>query len=297
MNIENHMRAIPKTSRSFLVKVLVGVFLSFLLALPLHAKEFRIGVIQKPDSSIDRYAPLEAYLNRHGVQATLIGISTSSEAARMFMEGALDGLFCGAGVAGILTIKKLGFPLVRPVRTDGSSTYGTVVLAPKGSPQFTARGDYFQGKKVAFCTLASAGEFFFRSVPGAVEASSGMIRAGSHSQAVWILAEGRADAAVVKDRVWETLKNRYPELMPVGRTSAENPEATLIISRKADRGAVGMVTFALVALEKDQSPEAAAVRDGLDIQRYAPTSSASFGYTFDLLEKAGVGPDFRIPIE
>ena len=264
-----------------------------LLTTPAMATEFRIGIMQAQKGAAEKFGPLEAYLQDHGIEVQFVETPSYSEAARMFGEGELDGMFSGSGVAGSMIIKQVAYPVARPVSRDGHSTYWAVILAPQGAPAFTGQGDYFTGKKVAFCALASSGQFFFRAVPGAVAASTQQLQAPSHGAAIKMLSEGKADVAIVKNWVWEGLKGQYPQLQQVGSDPEQNPDGTLIISQKADSEKVRTVTKILLGVQGDPSPKAQAVRDGLGIQGYIITSAADFSHTLKLLEKAGVGSDFN----
>jgi ABC-type phosphate/phosphonate transport system substrate-binding protein len=263
-----------------------------LLVVPVGAQEFRIGIMQDQKGSAEKYAALEQYLKGFGIEVRLLEASSYAVAARMFTDGQVDGMFSGSGVAGSMMIKEIAYPLLRPVSKQGHSTYWAVVLTRKGAPNFTATADYFRGKKVIYCALASSGEFFFRSINGANQAASVLFTAPSHGEAISALAEGKADIAIVKNWVWEEVKGKYPNVEQVGSDSGQNPDGTLIISKKADRKAMEKVAQALLALEKDDGATAAAVRDKMGINGFILTSANDFRHTIDLLRRAGVKADF-----
>jgi len=204
-------------------------------------------------------------------------------------------MFSGSAVAGAMIIKDIAYPLLRPVNREGNSQYWAVVLAPKGAPRFSATADYFRGKRVACCALASAGELFLRSIPGAEEGVRALRLTESHEAALVALARGEADVAIVKNLVWENLQAQYPAIEAVGIDAGRNPNNTLIISRRADPQVVAHLAHLLFGLGGDPSREAALVRAALNIQRYIPTTVADFGHTLQLLETAGIDAqyDFR----
>ena len=93
--------------------------------------------------------------------------------------------------------------------------------------------------------------------------------------------------------MWNKLKGKYPNLMMVGEDDEENPDGTLIVSKKADAKIVSKVSAALLALKDDKSKEARAARDELGIQAYIKTTTSDFRHTLELLKKAGVDKSFN----
>ena len=106
--------------------------------------------------------------------------------------------------------------------------------------------------------LASAGEIFFRSLPGSMEVSATIMKALSHGAAIEILSQGTADMAIVKNVVWDKLKAKYPSLASVGEDTQENPDNDLIVAKRADAATVSAVSVVLLSLKSDTSPEARA---------------------------------------
>lgn len=257
-----------------------------------EAQEFRLAVMQAQKGTAAKFKSLEAYLERHGIQTRIVVPQSYSEAARMFAEGGADGMFSGSGVAGAMLIKKVALPLVRPVATNGTSTYWAVLVARSGAPKFDGSAAYFKGKRVACCALASSGEFFLRAIPGAREAVAELKIVDSHGEAITAVEKGAADVAIVKNLVWDNLKIQYPELELVGSDFGQNPNNTLIVSVKADPEFIKKLMETLLALRKDDSAAADAVRRDLNIQGYILTSPADFSHTLGLLQRAGVGEDY-----
>jgi ABC-type phosphate/phosphonate transport system substrate-binding protein len=193
-----------------------------------------------------------------------------------------------------MIIKDLAVPLVRPVDKDGNSTYWAVVIAPKGSPNFTGSIDYFKGKKVLLTALASSGEFYFHSLPGAAQSNATLLKAASHGAAIDALDhKGQADVAIVKNRVWDKVKDKYPNLMLVGQDKGENPDNTLIVSKKVSSELAEKVSGVLLAVNDDASPLALAVKSSMEIQGFLKTTPKDFEHTLLLLKKAGVTKSFN----
>jgi ABC-type phosphate/phosphonate transport system substrate-binding protein len=240
-----------------------------------------------------KYRQLEIYLKNKGIEFSFAGATDYPSAAKMFASGEVDAMFSGSGIAGIFIIRDLAMPLVRPVSKEGLSTYHATVIARSGSPKFTGRADYFNGKKVVFTPLASSGEIFYHSIAGTESAKATILKAASHAAAIEALSNNSADVAIVKNHVWNKLRSKYPNLTSVGEDDEENPDGTLIVSKKADAKIVSRVSSALLALKDDKSQEAKASRDELGIQGYIKTTTSDFRHTLGLLKKAGVDKSFN----
>lgn len=254
---------------------------------------FRIAITQAQKGAARKYRPLEAYLKGKGINVRFVAAKDYPEAAQMFAKGEVDGMFSGSGVAGTMIIKGLADPVLRPVSKAGHSTYWAVIVAPKGSPRFSGKADYFKGKKVLATALASSGEFYFRSIPGIRKVGAELLYAANHGAAIDALAKGAADLAIVKVWVWESMKDQYPNLEMVGQDNGENPDGTLIVAKRANQALVAKVTAALLALNDDHSPEADAVRDEMEMKSFIRTTVKDFEHNLALLRKAGVDKAFN----
>ncbi len=267
--------------------ILFGLFAAF--ARPCSsAEQFRIAIMQDQAGAAEKYEPILAYLSKHGISASFVPAQDYPAAAGMFTVGSVDAMFSGSGVAGFMIMKDLAVPAVRPVDTSGYSTYWAVVIARKGAPKFTGSASYFSGKKVAFTSLASSGDFYFHSLPGAENVNATEINVASHGAALEALHKGIADVAIVKNRVWDRMKADYPDLAMAGGDKGENPDDTLIISKNVLPVLVNKVSHTLLGLKNDNSAEAVAVKKSLGIQGFIKTTVKDFDHTLSLLKKADV---------
>lgn len=257
------------------------------------AEDFKIAIMQDNQGEAQKYQPLLKYLSGKGVDAKFVTASNYTAAAKMFASGDVDAMFSGSGVAATMFIKDIAVPVARPVSVDGKSTYRAVILAPKGSAKFTGDGKYFEGKKVIFTSLASAGEFFYRSMPGVKGVKAELLKAASHGAAIDALSKGKADIAIVKNLVWEKEKSKYQGLEMVGDDRGENPDNTLIVSKKAKSQTVDKVSDALLGLDKDTSAPASAVKESLKIKGFIKTTLEDFRHTLGLVRDAGVDKNFN----
>lgn len=279
-------------AKGFIVSSVAAVILSGLSVLA-QADQFKLAIMQDEKGAAQKYAPLADYLKTKGVEVTLVGTPDYVKAAQMFAAGEVDGMFSGSGVAGTMLIKDLAIPVVRPVSKEGTSTYWAVVIAPTGAAKFTGSADYFAGKKVMFTSLASSGEMYFHSLPGANAVKATIMKAASHGAAIDALSKGVADVAIVKNRVWDKEKSKYSNLTMAGEDNGENPDNTLIVSKKANAETVKKVSSTLLGLKSDSSAGANAVRDSLNIKEYITTTNADFKHNLEMLKKAGVDASFN----
>jgi len=273
-------------------RVLAAVFMAvFAFGAAAQAAEVKIGIMQAQAGDARKYQPLLDYLAKKGLPATFVTANTYPAAADMFAKGQVDAMFSGSGIAGAMIIKEVAEPLVRPVGLDGNSTYSAAVIVKKGGAKFTPSNDYFSGKRVIFTSLASSGEFYFRSL-GASKAKE-IMQAASHGAALDALSRGQADVAIVKNRVWDKEKAKYADLEQVGRDNGENPDNSLIVSKKFSKASADKLAAILLGLDDDTSAEAKAVKDSLKITKFIKTTNSDFKSTLALLKKAGVTKSFN----
>ncbi len=270
-------------------QILCASLFFFMVASFSHATTLKIGIMQDKSGVAHKYRPVVKYLRAKGIHACVRGHRNYSTAALQFEEGKVDAMFAGSGVAGSMMIKNLAYPLVRPVSAEGWSTYWAVIVASKGSPKFHGSGAYFGDRRIACCLLASSGKFFAQSLLGK---DRELIRAGTHGLALEALSKNRADIVIIKNRVWDSEKSKYPKFEQVGKDSGENPDSALIVSFKTDLALVKKVKEILLGIEKDISREAEEVKTSLNITKYIITTEQDFAHTLELLKRAGVTKDF-----
>lgn len=252
--------------------------------------DLRIAIVQAQAGDARKYQPLLEYLSTKGVKASFVTAPDHRAAADLFAGGSVDAMFGGSGLAGTLIVKGLATPLLGAVAANGHGTYKAVVLAPRGGPRFTGTGAFFDGKRVIFAALASAGEFYFRSLgPSSPKA---IMKAASHGAAIDALARGQADVAIVKNHTWEKEQAKYPSLEKLGEDSGEHPDGGLVVSRRFGAAQTNEVAAALLALGGDASPGASAAKSALGITGYVPATDKDFAHTLALLKRAGVTKDF-----
>ncbi len=254
--------------------------------------DFKIGIMQDKKGAAAKFRPLIKYFNKKNIEVSFVAARNYPNAAKMFSNGEIDGMFSGSGIAGCMIIKGIASPVVRPVNKEGWSTYWAVVLAPKSSSRFKQDAKYFENKRVIFCGLASSGEFFYQSILNQAKLEITIMKASSHGAAIDTLSRKAADIAIVKNRVWENLKDMYPMIQRVGEDPGENPNGTFIVSKKTDLKLVEKISSVLLSLEMDTSAEAKSVKEKLQITGYIKTTIDDFKTTIRLLEKAGVNQSF-----
>ena len=265
--------------------LLITPFL-FLTAKPLS---LTIGIMQDKKNAAEHYTPLINYFASNGITVHLQGFRSYKDAAQKFKDGKLDAMFAGSGVAALMILKGLAIPLVRPQHNANWNTYWAVVIAPKDNSDFKLSPDYLKDKRIICCALASSGEFFCRSILGK---NKKLLIAGNHGNAIAALNKGAADVAVVKNRVWDSEKHRYPNLKKVAEDHGENPDGTFIVSVKLKKEYCYKIEKILLNLKSDTTPEASALKKKLQITGFIKTDKKDFSHTFSILEKAGINKDF-----
>lgn len=274
-----------------LASLLVAVGLG--LAATQASAELKIGIMQAQKGDAQKFKPLMDYLKSKGIDNSLVAAPGYSEAAKMFAGGQIDAMFSGSGIAGTMIIKGFAKPTVRPVGSDGNSTYWAVVIAPKGSPAFTGDAAYFAGKRVIFTALASSGEIYYQSLPDAKKAANvTVMKAASHGAAIDTLSRGMADVAIVKNRVWDKESAKFANLAKVGEDKGENPDNTLIVSTKMDEAAVKKLTDTLMAMNDDTSELANQARASMGMKSFVVTTAKDFDHNLSLLKRAGIDKSF-----
>ena len=66
---------------------------------------FKICLMQDKKGAAAKFRPLLNYLMKKGVDASFVAAKTYPQAAKMFAEGKVDGMFSGSGIAGCMIIK------------------------------------------------------------------------------------------------------------------------------------------------------------------------------------------------
>lgn len=268
----------------------VSLLLALSFAGAAQAKELRFAIQVAQAGDARKYQGLLDYLGKRGVPARFVTAPDFRAAAKLFGSGDVDVMFGGSGVSGAMIIKEVAEPFVWSLPESGPRTYGAVILAPVGSPKFDGTVRYFEGKKVIFAALASAGEFYFHSLGPSKAASQ--LHAASHQAAIDALSRGKAEVAVVKDVIWEKEKARFPGIAKVGADDGVNPDGMLMISRKVGPEDRKQLASILLALEADGSPEAMAAKGALKIRGFGVATLADFAHTLVLLKRAGVTKAF-----
>lgn len=271
-------------------KVYIALLLNFFVLNISHSDTLKIGIMQDMPNIAGYYRPLINFFKTKKINIKLVGYAHYNDAAIKFQNGDVDLMFAGSGVAGCMIIKKLAYPLLRPVHVNSLSTYSTVILAPKDSPKFHEDWSYFTGKKITCCSLASSGEFFVRSY---IKEIGELKIAASHDDAIRSLSRGFSDIAIVKNTVWNSQKSNYPNVEIVGKDSDKYPNKTLIVSFSTNNELIKKVNLYLLDIENDNCYEANEVRSSLKILKFIPTTIDDFFDTLELLKKAGVTKDFE----
>lgn len=268
-----------------------------LLAAPaaFAAETLHLVVMSPVDAAREapKYEALSAYLTASNPLLGDIKLRIAKnfpEAARLFEQGDVEGMFSASFVASVLIAKGVARPVARPLRVDGVSTYSTSIVAREGTGAFGGVAD-FKDKRVAYCLLASAGEVFLRSLLGPgqeLESVCVPVPVDSHQAALEAVLNGAADYAVVKNTVFSP--ERFPGLAVVGADAGEHPDNTFMMPKDAHDRVGALIGRVLRGLEADTSEKAEAVRQAFGCKAFIATGGMDFAHTFSLLKKTGVDP-------
>ncbi len=268
-----------------------------LLAAPaVHAAETLHFVVMAPTAPLKeavKYEALSEYLRAANPLLGDIKLRIAKdfpEAVRLFKEGDVEGMFSASFVAAVFIAKGVARPVARPLRADGGSTYGASIVAKAGTRPFGGLAD-LQGKRAAYCPLASAGEVYLRSLLAPGERPEDLftpLPVATHQAALLAVLEGTADYAFVKSTVFTP--EEYAGLALVGSDAGGNPENTLIMPPAAHERTGGLITRALLALEADTGEKAMAVKRAFGCRAFIPTTGMDFAPTFSLMRRARVDP-------
>jgi ABC-type phosphate/phosphonate transport system substrate-binding protein len=269
------------------VFLLTSVFL--FQSLTLQARTLTIGVMHDSGDATRKYQLLANYISSNGIDSTVEIFHRYHNAVVSFNNKKLDALIAGSGVGAILLLKKMAYPLVRPVSIEGWSTYEAVILSHRGGKRFNGDPVFFDSKQVACTELASSGEFFIKSMGNKTVS---IVRAGSHLLAIRALNRGIVDIAVVKNRVWNSYKAMFPDLEQMGEALGSNPNMTLMISKNTNRKSVAKLKEILLGLGNDNGTAATKLKKMMKIEKFIPTEIDDFHYTLKLLNKSGITSDF-----
>ncbi len=261
--------------------------------------ELVVMVSEDPVKEAPKYEALSMYIKGKSDRIGGIRLRIARdypEAAALFSKGEAQGMFAGSFVGAVLIKKGLAKPVARPQLYDGTSTYRALVVAKAGTPAFTGLSDFesppgTRRKIVAYCAIASAGEVFVRSLlpPGVKpEDRFSPYICASHEAALKAVAEGVADYAVIKNKVWNP--SSYPGLAVVGGDDKENPNLTLILTPASYDRYGDDLSRVLLGLEKDTGEGAQRVKNTFGCKSFIPTTASDFLHTYWLMEKAHVDP-------
>jgi ABC-type phosphate/phosphonate transport system substrate-binding protein len=300
MDCGGHGKGRVSDRGGIMTRKVVGVLLAILVSLSCTTATagdtISLAIMASDDRAVEeaRYAALSRYISAREKKIEKVELKVAEDyrhATRLFVSGEVDGMFAGSFVAAVFIRKGIARPLMRPLLTDGTSSYRALVITRKGYAHFNGIGD-LKGRTVAYCALASAGEVFVRALLGSEAEPEDFftpVVTASHADAIKAVEDGKADYAIVKNLVWD--EEKHLGLKAVGGDSAENPNMTLILNNDAYANWGVAVRKVLLRLEFDLAKDAELVKDAFGLRGFIDTPPSSFEHTFELLDKAGCDPE------
>jgi len=252
-----------------------------------------LGVIQQEN----RYSGISRFIAEElGVRTMLKHLESNERVIREFEEGRIDAAFVGALAYGHLHERLGVVPLARP-ESDKVADYKNILIvrADSGIRDFAG----LRGKSLAYVPNTTAGELFSRSLLGKAgkagerEYFSKVTKVATHADAVKMVADGKADGAVVKDLalnrlIDERTKKGSPGLKDSIRvigTSMSFPENVFVVSSSLDPKQSAKLRDILLSCDKKELGQDAL--RALGAARFIPTSNADYTKMYEMAQEAG----------
>ncbi len=260
-------------------------------------RALRLGLIPEHNifRQLERFQPLADYLGRRiGATVELKILRRYGNIIDNFNSAKLDGAFFGSFTY-VLAHSKLGVEvLARPRAADGSSSYCGLLIVRKDSGIRTV-GD-MKGKVFAFVDRATTAGYLF---PLAYFRRNGLANyaqffretyfTGTHEDAISDVLSGKADAAGVKNTVFERIMTERPgarERLVVLEQSPWVPENGLALVRDTDP--VLREAILTTLLHMHEEAEGVAALKELGAVSFIPTSNRDYWPVVSYAQQIGI---------
>lgn len=260
-------------------------------------QRFLIGLI--PEQNVftqkQRYEPLAVYLSKKiGRKVELVIFSRYGNIIHDFTAKALDGAFLGSFTAA-LAHTKLGLGvLVRPVWSDGASTYYGMIFVRKDSGIRDIKD--MRGKRFVFVDKdTTAGwllPMYYFETNGVHDYRSFLSEgyfAGTHEGAIYDVLDKKADIGAAKNTVFYRLASSDPriseELLILAR-SPDVPANGLFVRKDLDGTLKRKLKESL--LNMDQEAEGKKVLKDFGALGFVETSAADYVPVIEYAERIGI---------
>lgn len=224
-----------------------------------------------------------------GIRTQLRHLDTYDRVLEEFDRGRIDAAVVGSLAYGKLRARWGVIPIARPEK-NGVSRYRGVIVARAGSDVRDVAG--LRGKSLAFVPGTTAGDLFPRllapAAGGLARYFSRLVRAPSHSEAVLLVAQGRVDAAAVKDLVLQRMLAGSAELkarVQVVAASESVPENALVVHASLDPRLRERIRNVLLSAHRTEAGRRALQAVGAD--RFVPTAHEDYANLYAMAREAG----------
>lgn len=251
---------------------------------------FRIALIPESDPFTirRRYRALANYLSpRLDRRVELAMVSTYEGALADFAEDAsrrADAAFLGSLVAVLAMDRHGARVLVKPEFPGNTATYRSVLIVREDSPIRAVRD--LTGRTLAQVRTTTAGNLF----PAWLLSGEGLLGSpqaprilwvGTHDQAAFAVAEGRADAGALKDTRLEPLLRTHPDWkLRVLASGAPVPSNGLLVRRGLDEALGAALRKALLGMSDE--PEGRKVLATLGVVKYVPCEAREYAPIYEM---------------
>lgn len=224
-----------------------------------------------------------------GIKTQIRHLETYDRVMQEFETGRVDAAVVGSFIYGKLHERWQVIPLARPER-KGVSRYRGAMVVRAASGIRDVEG--LRGRSVAYVPDTTAGELFCRLLTGAAGGPQKyfgrFLKAPSHSEALLLVADGKVDAAAVKDTVLERMTAGSPSLKAKLRAIAFSdavPENALVVSPTLDERLRRKIAGVLLGAERTEAGRAMLKSVGAD--RFIPTSHEDYAALYKMVRAGG----------
>ncbi len=254
-----------------------------------------IGIIPEVnlEKQMERFTPLVKYLGKRvGMEVGIKPLSNYGLIYEELRDGKIDAGFFGSFVYG-MTRARLGIePVVRPLRTDGVSTYAGYLFVRKDSGVKEAKD--MKGKTIALVDPATTAGYLSQKVylkKHGIDMDREMkiFWAGSHDAAAMAVFRRQADVGGAKNHPFNKIGADTPafkEAMVVLDESAAVPDNVFAVKKGLDPRVREKIRSVFTGMDKDA--EGKEVLKKFGASRFIDTKDGDYRNLYQMVKEAGI---------
>ncbi len=254
-----------------------------------------IGIIPEVnlEKQMERFAPLVKYLGKRvGMEVGVKPLSNYGLIYEELRDGKIDAGFFGSFVYGMTRARLHVEPVVRPVRTDGVSTYAGYLFVRKDSGIREPRD--MKGKTIALVDPATTAGYLAQKVylkKHGIDMDREMkiFWAGSHDAAAMAVFRRQADVGGAKNHPFNKVGADNPafkDAMAVLDESTAVPDNVFAVKKGLDPGIREKIRSVFTGMDKDA--EGKEVLRKFGASRFIDTRDADYKNLYRMVKEAGI---------